>query len=155
MSSFHIISRSIMSSLFVLSLGFVPYWICRYMSSSISPLGYVFIYLSWICRGVSLPASSGLDKVFCRGCAFLLGYLISFCLLGIMNHFYALIHRYILVSTLWYVEDSPYYECLFLVINHFFALLIVHFSFVCVSLLMVYPNNYARCGRHLVLENPQ
>ena len=97
MSSFHIISRLIMSSLFVLSLGFVPYWICRYMSSSISPLGYVFIYLSWICRGVSLSASSGLDKVFCRGCAFLLGYLISFCLLGIMNHFYALIHRYIYI----------------------------------------------------------
>ena len=88
---------------------------------------YIF---SWTCRSVLLSASSGLDKVFCRGCVFLLGYLISFCL-GIMNNFYALIHRYILVSTLWYVEDSPYYECLFLVINHVFALLIVHFSVVC------------------------
>ena len=71
------------------------------MYSPISPLGYVFyrswlhwsfiigfflygkydnkiLYLSWICRGVSLSASSALDKVFCRGCAFLLGYLIIF-----------------------------------------------------------------------------
>ena len=45
---------------------------------------------------MSLSASPGLDKVFFRGCVFLLGYLISFCL-GIMNNFYALIHRYIYI----------------------------------------------------------
>ena len=81
---------------YVFSFYFI-HWMCPLLNLSqflLSHLMAMSLYIfSWTCRSVSLSASSDLDKVFCRGCVFLLGYLISFCL-GIMNNFYALIHRY-------------------------------------------------------------
>ena len=94
-------------------------WLCR-----------IILYISsWICRDVLLSAMTDLENWILKGMyTFNLGVFVKS---GLVNTscYKANIHRYILVSFLWSVEDSPHHECLFFVINQVFA-----FKIVCVSI---------------------